>query len=110
MIKAKLYQKENKICAFEISGHAGYAPHGEDIVCAAVTILSLNTVNAIEQFTDVPFQAESDEKKGGYLKVVFPLEGMEDERVQLLLQTLWLGLSGIETEYNKYLTLKIEEV
>ena len=47
MIKAKLYQKENKICAFEISGHAGYAPHGEDIVCAAVTILSLNTVNAI---------------------------------------------------------------
>ena len=67
-------------------------------------------VNAIEQFTDVPFQAEADEKKGGYLKVVFPLEGMEDERVQLLLQTLWLGLSGIETEYNKYLTLKIEEV
>jgi len=110
MIKAKLYQKENKICAFEIFGHAGYAPHGEDIVCAAVTILSLNTVNAIEQFTDVPFQAEADEKKGGYLKVVFPLEGMEDERVQLLLQTLWLGLSGIETEYNKYLTLKIEEV
>ena len=75
MIKAKLYQKENKICAFEIFGHAGYAPHGEDIVCAAVTILSLNTVNAIEQFTDVPFQAEADEKKGGYLKVVFPLEG-----------------------------------
>lgn len=58
----------------------------------------------------MPFQAEADEKKGGYLKVVFPLEGMEDERVQLLLQTLWLGLSGIEMEYNKYLTLKIEEV
>ena len=58
----------------------------------------------------MPFQAEADEKKGGYLKVVFPLEGMEDERVQLLLQTLWLGLSGIETDYNKYLTVKIEEV
>lgn len=110
MINAKIYQKKKKICAFEISGHAGYAPAGEDIVCAAVTVLTLNTVNAIEAFTDVPFKAEADEKKGGYLKVTFPLEGMEDKQVQLLLQTMKLGLSGIETEYNEYMTLNIEEV
>ncbi len=110
MINATIYQKENKICAFEISGHAGYAPAGEDIVCAAVTVLSFNTVNAIEAFTDVPFQAKADEKKGGYLKVTFPLEGMEDKQVQLLLETLKLGLSGIETEYNEYMILNIEEV
>ena len=110
MIKARIYRKNQKICGFEISGHAGYAQAGEDIVCSAVTVLCFNTVNAVEKFTDIPFKADMDEKRGGYLKVVFPLEGMEDERVQLLLQTLWLGLSGIETEYNKYLTLKIEEV
>lgn len=110
MIRATLYKKKNQICAFEISGHAGYAPAGEDIVCAAVTVLTFNTVNAIEAFTDVPFKAEADEKKGGYLKVTFPVEGMQDEKVQLLLQTLQLGLSGIETEYQKYMTLNIEEV
>ena len=110
MIKAKIYRKEKKICAFEISGHAGYAPAGEDIVCSAVTVLALNTVNAIEAFTETPFKAKADEKKGGYLKVSFPLEGMADEKTQLLLETLAQGLSGIQEEYHKYLTLKIEEV
>lgn len=110
MIQARFYQKDDQICAFEISGHAGYAPAGEDIVCAAVTVLALNTLNAIEKFTEVPFRAEADEKKGGYLKAEFLLEGMQDKQVQLLLQTLLLGLSGIEAQYHKYITLKIEEV
>ena len=63
MINVTIYQKENKICAFEISGHAGYAPAGEDIVCAAVTVLSFNTVNAIEAFTDVPFRHKLMKKR-----------------------------------------------
>ncbi|HIY05162.1 MAG TPA: ribosomal-processing cysteine protease Prp [Candidatus Anaerotignum merdipullorum] len=110
MITVNIYQKENKICAFEISGHAGYAPAGADIVCAAVSILALNTLNAVERFTDTAFRVQADEKTGGYLKAVFPIEGMEDERVQLLLQTLLLGLSEMQEEYNQYLTLTIEEV
>ena len=110
MITVNIYQKENKICAFEISGHAGYVPAGADIVCAAVSILALNTLNAVERFTDTAFRVQADEKTGGYLKAVFPIEGMEDERVQLLLQTLLLGLSEMQEEYNQYLTLTIEEV
>ena len=110
MIKAKIYRKDSKICGFEISGHAGYAPAGEDIVCSAVTILSINTVNALEQFTELPFRAQADEKKGGHLKVLIPLEGMADHDTQLLLETMVMGLSAIETEYKKYLTLMIEEV
>ena len=48
MIKARIYRKNQKICGFEISGHAGYAQAGEDIVCSAVTVLCFNTVNAVE--------------------------------------------------------------
>ena len=51
MIKARIYRKNQKICGFEISGHAGYAQAGEDIVCSAVTVLCFNTVNAVEKFT-----------------------------------------------------------
>ena len=110
MIKARIYRKNKKICGFEISGHAGYAAAGEDIVCSAVTVLCLNTVNAVEKFTEIPFKCEADEKRGGYLKVLFPLEGAADHDTQLLLETLVLGLSGIEMEYKKYLTLIYEEV
>ena len=104
MIKARIYRKNQKICGFEISGHAGYAQAGEDIVCSAVT------VNAVEKFTDIPFKADVDEKRGGYLKVLFPLEGMEDHDTQLLLKTLVMGLSDIALEYKNYLTLIHEEV
>lgn len=110
MIRATVYRKNKKICGFEITGHAGYADAGKDIVCAAVTVLSLNTVNAVERFTETPFRCEAQEEGGGYLKVLFPLEGMADAKVQLLLETLALGLSGIESEYGNYLTLIDEEV
>ena len=110
MIQAKIYRKAKKICGFEISGHAGYAAAGEDIVCAAVTVLCFNTLNALEKFTALPFKCEADEKRGGYLKALFPLEGMADHDTQLLLETLAMGLSGIELEYQKYLTLIDEEV
>ena len=33
-------------------GHAGYAEEGQDIVCAAVSALIINTVNSLETFTD----------------------------------------------------------
>ena len=35
----------------ECNGHAGYAEYGEDIVCAAVSVLTINTINSIEQLT-----------------------------------------------------------
>ena len=35
-----------------VSGHAGYAKKGHDIVCAAVSILIYNLQNSIERLTD----------------------------------------------------------
>lgn len=35
---------------FSLSGHAGYADAGEDIVCAAVSAMTNLTVNAAEAF------------------------------------------------------------
>lgn len=110
MIRAIIYRKDGKICGVELTGHAEYAKSGRDIVCSAVSVLTLNTINAIEQFTEIPFRCEADEKNGGFLKVLFPLEGMTDHDTQLLLQTLEMGLSAIETEYKRYFTLIDKEV
>lgn len=35
----------------KIRGHAGYAPHGQDIVCAGVTALTQTLVESIETLT-----------------------------------------------------------
>ncbi len=110
MIRAIIYRKDKKICGIELTGHADYAKSGRDIVCSAVSALTLNTVNAIEQFTEIPFRCEGDEKNGGFLKLLFPLEGLADHDTQLLLKTLELGLSAIESEYKRYFTLNYKEV
>ena len=108
MIKVTIYQSsEGEISGFAIQGHAGYAASGSDIVCAAVSVLAQNTVNSIEQFTQDGFTADVDEEEGGlYLK----MELGYSKESKLLLDSLILGLQGIEEEYMDYLDVIFEEV
>ena len=39
--------KETEQASIEVKGHAGYAKRGEDIVCAAISVLTINTINSI---------------------------------------------------------------
>ncbi|HJC11225.1 MAG TPA: ribosomal-processing cysteine protease Prp [Candidatus Blautia merdigallinarum] len=108
MIKVTIYQSsEGKISGFAVQGHAGYAESGSDIVCAAVSVLTQNTVNSIEEFTEDGFSVDVDEKEGGlYLKMEPGYSG----KSKLLLDSLILGLQGIEEEYMDYLDVIFEEV
>ena len=52
MIEIKYYQHKNRY-AISTKGHAGYAPLGEDIVCAAVSSAIIELGNYIlEHFAD----------------------------------------------------------
>jgi len=94
---------------FSISGHAGYADRGKDIICAAVSVLSINTVNSINAFTKDKFEASVDEKTG-MLTCSFP-EKISAEST-LLVDSLLLGLRGIEEDYTEhtYIKISIKEV
>ena len=53
MIHVTIFQNKYKECVgFQTEGHAEYANPGQDIVCAAASILVINTINAIEEFTE----------------------------------------------------------
>ena len=93
---------EETLTGFQITGHAGYAEYGQDIVCAAVTALSFNTANSLEALTEDTFSAEQGQD--GYLKVLV-------EDAELLLQSLLLGLTMIQEEYGeKHMKIRFEEV
>ena len=88
-------------------GHAGFAESGTDIVCAAASVLVINTLNAIEAFTDTVFEAES-EQKSGRLVAVFS-KGCS-ERAALLLDTMVMGLSEMARQYGRrFITFEIKE-
>ena len=97
MIKATFYYEGEKITGFDISGHAGFAAHGHDIVCAAVSMLVTNTVNSIEVFIDSVTAFHEEESKGAMsLNIREPGEDAE-----LLLKALLLGLEAVKKEYGK---------
>lgn len=89
-------------------GHAGFAQAGSDIVCSAVSILVINTVNSLEKLTDTRMEAESDQKRA-VIRCRF-LDS-PDAGGRLLLDSMVLGLQSIAEQYGKkYLKLKFREV
>lgn len=102
MIQAIFFKHNKNITGFQIKNH------GRDIVCSAVSILSLNTVNSLEAFTDAKYNIDYD-TNGGYLKCIINEDSLCDKAV-LLLSSLELGLKGIEIEYPKDISLKYKEV
>ena len=98
---------DEKYLGFTCLGHTGYADEGEDIVCAGVSALVINTVNALAAFTEEQFETEAEGP--GELAVRFAAPAGHD--AQLLIQSLVLGLQGIQDTYgNDYVMLKFKEV
>lgn len=96
----------NRITAFTISGHANAGPHGYDIVCAAVSALSIGAVNAVAALCNVQLPVQSG-KKGGYLRCEIPndLTASIDHDVQLLIEGMVVALKDIEKEYSKHISV-----
>ena len=106
MTAVTIYKRSGQYAGFVIEGHAGYGEEGEDIVCAAVSVLSLNTLNSIEAFTEDRF---SGEEKDGDLSCSFP-EALSEKAV-LLLDSMVLGLTDIQRSYGKsYIRIVFKEV
>ena len=94
---------------FNCVGHSGYAQAGEDIVCAAISVLTINTINAIDTFTDVSVSLETDEEQG---LIRYKVLDKPTKETTLLLETMCLGLSSMveDENYAEYIDLKFEEV
>lgn len=92
---------------FEISGHAGYAEYGQDIVCSSVSVLGISTANALSSFTDAEPKVEM--KETGYLKVT--LGEPSSNEGQLLLKAFVLGIESILENYGEtYIHIIYKEV
>ena len=105
MITVTVYGSSGEMRGFTAKGHAEFSESGQDIICAAASVLMINTVNAIDTLTDNHVVAE---EKDGFLTCVFP-EGVDEEGM-LLIETMLLGLTQIQDDYDgKYLQVVMKE-
>ena len=109
MIRITIYQnKQNKCIGFHSEGHAEYEEQGQDIVCAAVSMLVINTINSIEMLAKDKFVLDAEES--GYID--YRIEGDPTKEAALLLNSMILGLTGMEENenYRDYIDIIFKEV
>ena len=104
MITVSIFKNNaDKISGFSVSGHAGFAEEGEDIVCSAVTALSFNAVNSIDAFCkDKIILDKADDSEGGYLEFYIKNPSKEAD---LLLKSYELGIKSICEEYGEHVNI-----
>ncbi|MHA8111053.1 ribosomal-processing cysteine protease Prp [Lactobacillaceae bacterium Melli_B4] len=111
MIQAVMHHRDDLITSFELTGHADSGEYGQDIVCSAVSALSITTTNALEAVAGVTPKIESDSVNGGLLIVTVPDISNQEQslRVQTLLAAFELGMKDIAESYSQYVNLKINQ-
>jgi uncharacterized protein YsxB (DUF464 family) len=103
MIRFRVSKTDDRYSGFICEGHAGWSEEGQDIVCAAVSALTVNTVNSIDALTEDAYEVEQAED-GGYLKLTFT--ETPSWQGTLLMDSLVLGMKSIEEEYGAdYITV-----
>ena len=97
MITVEIRKSGEEYQGFSCKGHAGYGEAGKDIICAAVSALTVNTINSIEKFTKDAFKAEEADGMVRWKFTKLPLSS----ETKLLMDSLVLGLENIQETYGK---------
>ncbi|MBR6769997.1 MAG: ribosomal-processing cysteine protease Prp [Lachnospiraceae bacterium] len=93
---------------FSLSGHAGFASKGKDIVCAAISMLVINTINSMEELSKEKMETIANEKAG---RITCRFKEQLSEGGSLLMDSMMLGLTYVEQQYGKkYLSVEFKEV
>lgn len=86
---------------FTTKGHANYAEHGQDIVCASVSALVQTTILSLQEHSIASYTKLSD-------GVMVYVDSMVGSASDVIIDTMFIGLREIEKQYPDY--VKIMEV
>ena len=105
MISATIFKtKADAILGFQVKNH------GSTHVCAAVSMLTINTVNSIEKLTpDAKFICDWDEN-GGFIKFLLNNDSQRETGAGILLDAMVLGLTSVSQEHPNDMKIKVKDV
>lgn len=114
MTNVEIFRDKDYILGFKIKGHTDYAAYGQDIVCAAISVLSQTSLMALVEVCGID-ENKLDykiEDETGFLEVNLPrnLNIVTIEKSQIVLRTFELGIKAIIESYPDNVTLINGEV
>ncbi|AWN61724.1 ribosomal-processing cysteine protease Prp [Streptococcus sobrinus] len=108
MIQAVFTKGASGWSEMEVSGHAGSGEYGFDIVCAAVSMLTLNFANSVAVLTGQEAKLEMA-NEGGYLRIQRP-QGLTPDQLkvwQTLFDSVLIGLKNLAENSSEYVAQPI---
>ena len=115
MTKITFYKSGGFYYGFEENGHTGYGESGEDILCSALSSMTMLIINAIEVSYASDVQYTIDEKTTDIkliCKSALP-KYEKDEKKQYaisgLIQAYYFQLMDLVEDYYEFLDVKVVE-
>lgn len=109
MTQVTFFERNGRYVGFEAEGHSGFAESGEDIVCAAVSAITLTALNGIESVAGARTDVNRNDDTG-YLRV--NLSGDDEDYVlrdaHIILRTACEGIRLISGDYPEYVGILID--
>ncbi|MDO4179193.1 MAG: ribosomal-processing cysteine protease Prp [Phascolarctobacterium sp.] len=90
------------IDSYEVSGHAGYAEEGQDIICSAVSALTQTPIYGLTNHLKLKPEVEINQDQG-FLRVVLKEES--NELTEAILETMLMGVESIARQCPKYVRI-----
>ncbi len=98
---------DGAVRSIRVAGHSGYAEEGEDIVCAAISALTMTTMNCLTDLLKEPAEVTEDEEKA---EIRCCFQQVPSEKAAFLIECYLFGLERIREDYGKkYLSIRIQE-
>ena len=108
MTQVKIKRKDGKIVKIACDGHTDYGEEGEDIVCAALSSVVQTAVLGLMQVARLNVKYKVSAKEG-LLELTLPerMTDVERNNADMILETMFLGIADLSTEYGKYIKLEV---
>lgn len=103
MIIVSVIRSDGVIKGFIVKGHAGFKPHGEDIVCAAVAMLTQTALLGLGRYIKDGLSFSIDDS--GVLKCALrgKLSDLEQIQAEAILETMLSGLKNLQKNYARHI-------
>lgn len=107
-----IFKKKDLYYGFEMDGHADFSKEN-DILCASLSVLSINTPNSIEKICAINPKCMDIDVGDGYLKMMIDIEKFDETKIrdiQTIIKTFEVGIISLKEKYNKYIEIYYKEV
>jgi len=106
MIEVRINYQGNDIVSFQVKGHAGFAPDGQDIYCAGVSAVAQTALLGLSINLSIQPEYQVEE---GWLQCRLP-EGLDQEdmeKAQIILSTMEAGMLAMQEAYCNFIKLEV---